>query len=74
MKLLSQSGQERNMYLTVGDPSLYSTWIYVHRELDKDYRDIDVELCRASYQYLHFAAQAKMSLAKGDESVAMFRA
>ena len=35
-----RSGKRRR-YLTVGDPSLYSTWIYVHRELDKDYRDID---------------------------------
>jgi precorrin-2/cobalt-factor-2 C20-methyltransferase len=26
---------KKTLYLTVGDPSLYSTWIYIHRELKK---------------------------------------
>jgi len=62
---------KRVLYLTVGDPSLYSTWIYVHRELDKNYRDIDVEIVPGIVSIFAFAAQAKMSLAEGDESVAM---
>ena len=31
---------KKTLYLTVGDPSLYSTWIYIHRELKKNYKDI----------------------------------
>jgi precorrin-2/cobalt-factor-2 C20-methyltransferase len=62
---------KRVLYLTVGDPSLYSTWIYVHRELDKNYRDIDVEIVPGIVSIFAFAAQAKMSLAEGDESVAI---
>ncbi|MGI0039099.1 MAG: SAM-dependent methyltransferase, partial [Nitrososphaera sp.] len=27
------------VYLTVGDPALYSTWIYIHRELKKSHPD-----------------------------------
>ena len=31
---------KRTIYLTVGDPSLYSTWIYIHREIRKNHRDL----------------------------------
>src|SRR5579885_522787 len=34
------------VYLTVGDPSLYSTWIYVNRELKIKYPDIKITIIR----------------------------
>ncbi|MFL6369757.1 MAG: SAM-dependent methyltransferase, partial [Nitrososphaeraceae archaeon] len=31
---------KRVIYLTVGDPSIYSTWIYIYKELRKNHKDI----------------------------------
>ena len=35
---------KRAIYLTVGDPSLYSTWIYIYREITNAHKDIEVEV------------------------------
>ena len=32
------------VYLTVGDPSIYSTWIYIHKELRKNHNDIEIDI------------------------------
>lgn len=59
------------VYLTVGDPALYSTWIYIHRELKKSYGDIEVEIVPGVASMFAIAARAKISLAEGDETVAI---
>lgn len=59
------------VYLTVGDPALYSTWIYIHRELKKSHRDIEVEIVPGVASMFAIAARAKISLAEGDETVAI---
>lgn len=59
------------VYLTVGDPALYSTWIYIHRELKKSYDDIEVEIVPGVASMFAIAARAKISLAEGDETVAI---
>jgi precorrin-2/cobalt-factor-2 C20-methyltransferase len=59
------------VYLTVGDPALYSTWIYIHRELKKSHRDIEVEIVPGVASMFAIAARAKISLAEGDETVAV---
>ena len=59
------------VYLTVGDPALYSTWIYIHRELKKSHRDIEVEIVPGVASMSAIAARAKISLAEGDETVAI---
>ena len=35
---------KRVVYLTIGDPALYSTWIYIQRELEKTYPDIEIDI------------------------------
>jgi precorrin-2/cobalt-factor-2 C20-methyltransferase len=57
------------VYLTVGDPSLYSTWIYMHREMIKNYGNIEIEIIPGIPSMFAFAAGAKMSLAEGDETL-----
>ena len=59
------------VYLTVGDPSLYSTWIYIYRELVSNYPDIEVEIVPGITSIFAFAAQAKLSIAEGDDWVAI---
>ena len=62
--------QKRVIYLTVGDPALYST-IYIHRELQKNHSDIEIDIVPGIASMFAFAAQAKMSLAEGDETLAI---
>jgi precorrin-2/cobalt-factor-2 C20-methyltransferase len=59
------------VYLTVGDPALYSTWIYVHRELKKHHPDIEVEIVPGIASMFAIAAKAGISLAEGEETVAI---
>ena len=63
--------EKRVIYLTVGDPALYSTWIYIHRELQKNHSDIEIDIIPGVASIFAFAAQAKMSLAEGDEILAI---
>ena len=53
------------VYLCVGDPSLYSTFSHIHKQL-KMY-DIEVEIIPGIASMLSFAAEAKISLADGDQ-------
>src|SRR5919205_2045448 len=59
------------VYLTVGDPALYSTWIYIHRELSRSHKDIEIEITPGVASMFAIAAKAKISLAEGEETVAV---
>ena len=62
---------KKTVYLTVGDPSLYSTWIYIHKELKKNYHDIEIEIVPGITSIFAFAAEAKISLVEGDENLSI---
>jgi len=62
---------KKTVYLTVGDPSLYSTWIYIHKELKKKYQDIEIEIVPGITSIFAFAAEAKISLVEGDENLSI---
>jgi precorrin-2/cobalt-factor-2 C20-methyltransferase len=59
------------VYLTVGDPSIYSTWIYIHRELTKNHTYIEIDIVPGIASMFAFAAEAKISLAEGEETLAI---
>lgn len=58
-------------YLCVGDPSLYSTFTYIHRELKKQHPEVSIEIVPGVASMFAFASQAKISLAEGDETLAI---
>jgi precorrin-2/cobalt-factor-2 C20-methyltransferase len=62
---------KKTLYLTVGDPSLYSTWIYIHRELKNNHKDIEVEIIPGITSIFAFAAESKISLVEGDEHLSV---
>jgi precorrin-2/cobalt-factor-2 C20-methyltransferase len=62
------------VYLTVGDPSLYSTWIYIQREITSRYPEIHLKIIPGIPSVFAFAAQAKISLAEGDETLGIIPA
>jgi precorrin-2/cobalt-factor-2 C20-methyltransferase len=62
------------VYLTVGDPSLYSTWAYVSKELREAFPDIEIEIIPGITSIFSFAAEAKLSLAEGEQTVGIIPA
>ena len=58
-------------YLTIGDPYLYSTWIYLHREIQSRYPDIKVDVVPGIVSMFTFASKAGISLAEGGEKMSV---
>ncbi|NIP61741.1 MAG: precorrin-2 C(20)-methyltransferase [Nitrosopumilaceae archaeon] len=68
-RLIAQKVQagKNVVYLTVGDPYLYSTWIYLHRELEANYPEIKISVIPGIVSMFTFAAKVGVSLAEGAE-------
>ena len=59
------------VYLTVGDPYLYSTWIYMHRELSANHPEMDISVIPGIVSMFTFASKAGVSIAEGAEKVSI---
>lgn len=59
------------VYLTVGDPFLYSTWIYMHKDLKENYPDMEISVIPGIVSMFTFAAKVGVSVAEGAEKVAI---
>ena len=59
------------VYLTVGDPYLYSTWIYMHRHLRESHPDMRIEVIPGIVSMFTFASKVGVSIAEGAEKVAI---
>ena len=59
------------VYLTVGDPYLYSTWIYLHRELQAKHPEIKITVIPGIVSMFTFASKIGISLAEGAEKMAV---
>ncbi len=68
-ELLAQSvmSGKKVVYLTIGDPYLYSTWIYLHRELEKKFPQIKIMVIPGIVSMFTFASKVGISLAEGAE-------
>jgi len=62
---------KKTVYLTVGDPYLYSTWIYLHRELETKYPKIKISVIPGIVSIFTFASKVGISLAEGGEKMAV---
>jgi len=69
--ILAQSvlSGKKVVYLTVGDPYLYSTWIYLHRELETKYPEIKITVIPGIVSIFTFASKVGISLAEGSEKI-----
>ena len=59
------------VYLTVGDPYLYSTWIYMHKDLKENFPDMEISVIPGIVSMFTFAAKVGVSIAEGAEKVAI---
>ncbi len=64
----------RVVFVTLGDPSLYSTFQYVHRMLEISFPDIPVEIVPGISSVHAAAALARVSLGLGDDGLAILPA
>jgi precorrin-2/cobalt-factor-2 C20-methyltransferase len=65
---------KKAVYLTVGDPSLYSTWIYIHKEMCKNYRDIEIDIVPGITSIFSFSAEIKTPIGEGEEIIGIIPA
>ena len=59
------------VYLTVGDPYLYSTWIYMHKDLTENYPKMKISVIPGIVSMFTFASKVGVSIAEGAEKVAI---
>lgn len=59
------------VYLTVGDPYLYSTWIYMHKDLKNNYPEMEINVIPGIVSMFTFASKVGVSIAEGSEKVAI---
>ena len=59
------------VYLTVGDPYLYSTWIYMHREISQNHPEMKINVIPGIVSMFTFASKVGVSIAEGAEKVAI---
>lgn len=62
---------KRVVYLTVGDPYLYSTWIYMHRNLESSHPGMKITVIPGVVSIFTFASKVGVSIAEGAEKVAI---
>jgi precorrin-2/cobalt-factor-2 C20-methyltransferase len=67
----STLSNKKVVYLTVGDPYLYSTWIYLHREISIKHPDIKITVIPGIVSMFTFASKVGISLAEGAEKMAV---
>ena len=59
------------VYLTVGDPYLYSTWIYMHRDIESNHPELKISVIPGIVSMFTFASKVGVSIAEGAEKVAI---
>lgn len=62
---------KRVVYLTIGDPYLYSTWIYLHRKLAEKHPEIRISVIPGIVSTFAFASKAGISLAEGAQKMSV---
>ncbi len=59
------------VYITIGDPYLYSTWIYMHREIIASHPEMKISVVPGIVSMFTFASKVGISIAEGAEKVAV---
>ncbi len=59
---------ECGAFLTIGDPMVYSTFIYIVQEIEKKYKHIDIEIAPGIPSFIAAASQSKTCLTVKDDN------
>src|SRR3989337_2947336 len=69
--ILEATWKKNAVYLTIGDPYLYSTWIYMHKDIQLNHPEIKISVIPGIVSMFTFAAKVGISIAEGAEKVAI---
>lgn len=59
------------VYLTVGDPYLYSTWMYMHKDIKENHPEIKISAIPGIVSIFTFASKVGVSIAEGADKVSI---
>jgi precorrin-2/cobalt-factor-2 C20-methyltransferase len=59
------------VYLTVGDPYLYSTWMYMHKEIETNHPTMKISAIPGIVSIFTFASKVGVSIAEGADKVSI---
>jgi len=59
------------VYLTVGDPYLYSTWMYMHKDIQQNHPEIKISAIPGIVSIFTFASKVGVSIAEGADKVSI---
>ncbi|MDI1495950.1 MAG: Precorrin-2 C20-methyltransferase [Cenarchaeum symbiont of Oopsacas minuta] len=59
------------VYITVGDPYLYSTWIYMNRILEEKHPEISITVVPGIVSMFTFASKIGVSIGEGAEKISV---
>lgn len=59
------------VYLTVGDPYLYSTWMYMHKDIRQNHPEIKISAIPGIVSIFTFASKVGVSIAEGADKVSI---
>lgn len=59
------------VYLTVGDPYLYSTWMYMHKDITQNHPEIKISAIPGIVSIFTFASKVGVSIAEGADKVSI---
>ena len=59
------------VYLTVGDPYLYSTWMYMHKDIKQNHPEIKISAIPGIVSIFTFASKVGVSIAEGADKVSI---
>ncbi|MCY3854410.1 MAG: precorrin-2 C(20)-methyltransferase [Thaumarchaeota archaeon] len=62
---------KNTIYITIGDPHLYSTWIYMHKKLEQNYPQIKIKVIPGITSIFTFAAKAKIGIGEAGDKIAI---
>ncbi len=71
-KIAREVRKNKNVaFVTIGDPFIYSTYIYLFKTLRRDFPDIEIETVPGISAFNAAASRARVPLAEGNEKIAI---
>lgn len=62
---------KNTVYITIGDPHLYSTWIYMHKKIEQQNQQIKIKVIPGITSIFTFAAKANIGIGEASDKIAI---
>jgi len=62
---------KNTVYITIGDPHLYSTWIYMYKKIEQQHPQIKIKVIPGITSIFTFAAKANIGIGEASDKIAI---